>query len=272
MNPTAEEVALQDRFAESYRRGRTAVMQTIERAVCGCAYGGTSYATRQEADDVGAMLALRPGRRLLEVGAGSGWPALYLADRSGCDVTLVDLPLEGLRIAGERFLADGIAGACWLAVADGGALPFANQSFDAISHSDVLCCLDPKRAVLESCRRVVRPGGTMVFSVISIAAGLSPADHRQAREIGPPYVETGTPYPALLERTGWRVIERIDLTAAYLATLERFLAADQANAAGLTALIGEVDFAARLDRDRQLIDGIGRGLFLRELFRAVPCI
>ena len=126
MSPTAEDLALSEQFAQSYRRGRTAVMQSIERAVCGCDYGGTSYATREEADDIGAMLALRPGQRLLEVGAGSGWPALYLADWSGCDVTLTDLPLDGLRIAGERAVADGIAGACWLAVADGGALPFAD--------------------------------------------------------------------------------------------------------------------------------------------------
>ena len=272
MTRTAEELALCDRFAESYRRGRTATMQAIERAVYGCDYGGTSYATRQEADDIGAMLALRPGQRLLEVGAGSGWPALYLADRSGCDVTLTDLPLDGLRIAGERAVADGIAGACWIAVADGGALPFAGESFDAVTHSDVLCCLDAKRAVLEACRRVIRPGGTMVFSVISITPGLSPADHRQAREIGPPYVETETAYPAMLERTGWRVADRIDLTAAYLATVERFLAADQANAAGLEDLLGAADYAERLDRDHQLIDTIGRGLYLRELFHAAPIV
>ena len=268
MAPTEEELALRDRFATSYRRGQTATMQAIERAVCGCDYGGTSYATREEADDIGDMLALEPGQRLLEVGAGSGWPVLYLADRAGCDVTLVDLPLDGLRIAGERAAADRIAGACWLAAADGAALPFADQSFDAVTHSDVLCCLDPKLAVLEECRRVTRLGGTMVFSVISIVPGLSPADHCQAVEFGPPYAETDTGFTEMLERTGWRIIERIDLTAAYLKTVERFLVADQANAAGLIELIGEADYTARLDWDRQLIDGIGRGLYLRELFRA----
>ena len=267
---TAEERALSEQFAQSYRRGQTAVMQRIERAACGCDYGGTSWATRQEAEDVCEMLALRPGHRLLEVGAGSGWPALYLADRTGCDVALVDLPLDGLRIAGERAAADRLAGACWLAVADGAALPFAGESFDAVTHSDVLCCLDPKLAVLEACRRVIRPGGTMVFSVISIAPGLSPADHRQARELGPPYVETETDYPAMLDRTGWRVMARTDLTAAYLETAERPLAADQANAAGLTELIGKTDYAERLDKDRQLIAMIGRGLYRRELFRVTP--
>ncbi len=270
MSRTADELALSEQFARSYRRGRTAVMQAVERAVCGCDYGGTSWATREEAEDIGDMLALRPGMRLLEVGAGSGWPALYLADRTGCDVALVDLPLDGLRIAGERAAADRIAGACWLTVADGGALPFAGESFDAVTHSDVLCCLDAKLAVLEACRRVIRPGGTMLFSVISIAPGLSPADHRHAGEFGPPYVETEAGYPAMLDQAGWRVMDRTDLTAAYLATAERLLAADQANAAGLEDLLGAADYAERLDNDRQLIDTIGCGLYVRELFRAAP--
>lgn len=270
MARTAEDRALSEQFAQSYRRSQTAVMQRIERAVCGCAYGGTSWATRQEAEDIGATLDLRPGRRLLEVGAGSGWPGLYLADRSGCDVILVDIPLDGLRIAGTRAIEDQIAGACWLAVADGAALPFESSSIDAVTHADVLCCLDAKLAVLESCRRVIRPGGTMLFSVISIAPGLSPANYRRARELGPPYVETEAGYLEMLDRTGWRVTDRTDLTAAYLETAERLLSADQANEAGLIELIGEADYAARLDKDRQLIDAIGRGLYLRELFRAVP--
>ena len=95
-------------------------MRQIERRVCGCDYGGTSWTTRQEALQAGELLALGPGTRLLEVGAGSGWPGLYLAGTTGCDVALVDLPLEGLRITAERAAADGLAGACWIAVAGGG--------------------------------------------------------------------------------------------------------------------------------------------------------
>lgn len=37
MTRTAEELALRDRFTEFYRRGQTAVIQAVERAVRGCA-------------------------------------------------------------------------------------------------------------------------------------------------------------------------------------------------------------------------------------------
>ena len=42
------------------------------------------------------MLRLGPGVRYLDVGAGSGWPGLFFGRITGCDVTLVDVPLEGL--------------------------------------------------------------------------------------------------------------------------------------------------------------------------------
>ncbi len=170
-----DEQAVRERFDDLYQLVQAPIMREIERSVCGCDYGGTSWTTRREAEQVGALLGLAPGRRLLEVGAGSGWPGLYLARTTGCDVTLVDMPLAGLRIAARRAALDGLDGACWIALADGAALPFGSGAFDAVSHSDVLCCLDAKLAVLRACRRVIRSGGPMVFTVIFQKLGLSSA-------------------------------------------------------------------------------------------------
>jgi ubiquinone/menaquinone biosynthesis C-methylase UbiE len=69
----------------------------------------------------------------LDLGAGPGWPGLYLAKLSGCEIALVDLPLAGLQIAAERAAKDCIK-ACCIAVADAAVLPFRNASFDAVGH------------------------------------------------------------------------------------------------------------------------------------------
>src|SRR5207245_449434 len=127
------------------------------RCVLGCDYGGTSWTTRREAERIGQMLQLRPGMRLLDVGAGAGWPGLFLAQQHGCEAILTDLPLSGLRIALERATCDSLRERCSAVAADGASLPFVAASFDAVTHSDVLCCMPEKLSLLQECRRVATP-------------------------------------------------------------------------------------------------------------------
>lgn len=255
-----------EHFGEQYRLRRSRVMREMERVVCGCDYGGTSWTTRPEAEQVGRLLGLCPGRCLLELGAGSGWPALFLARTTGCTVTLVDVPLEAIRIAAERAMADQLDGMCSAAVADGAALPFGNNSFDAISHSDVLCCLDAKSAVLRACRQVVREGGRMVFSVISIEPGLSSADYERAVDAGPPFVETALDYPTLLRQTGWTITDCIDLTGEYAQTHRRLLREQEARADELSEWLGAAELSKWMIAKRATTDAIEAGLLRRELF------
>lgn len=263
---TPEEQSLIDDFGAQYRRHQSPVWQAIERQACGCACGGTSWTTQDEADWICDLLGLRSGQRLLEVGAGSGWPGLYLARKTGCDVALVDLPFEGLRIAAQRAVNEGLAAACWTAVADGTALPFEGEEFDAISHSDVLCCLDPKLSVLHDCRRVIPAGGTMVFTVISIAPNLSSTDHARAIELGPPFVDAASDYTTMLGESSWHIRDRVDLTGEYAQTARRYVQEQDLHQKALEDLLGKEEFETYLTRMRAKIVAIDGGLFRRELY------
>lgn len=270
MTLSPEERAQRERFEALYARAQSPVMLAIERSVCGCDYGGNSWTTQADAEQIATRLALHPGVRLLDLGAGSGWPGLYLGMTSGCDVVLADLPLAGLRIAAERAHRDDLPGKVWAAVADAAALPFADGSFDAISHSDLLCCLVRKRAVLAACRRVSRRHGRMVFTVISVAPGLSAEPYRRAVANGPEFVETDTDYPTLLAQTGWIIADFQDLTTAYAASCRRQLDADEAQKDALVALIGAREFAERLAGWRSKLEAMGDHLLRRELFAVTP--
>ena len=83
------------------------------------------------------MLALEPETRLLDLGCGSGWPGIYLAQLSGCSVVLIDRPFTGLRLADRRVHEEGVRGQ--VVAASGNWLPFRSNSFDAIVSADVLC-------------------------------------------------------------------------------------------------------------------------------------
>ncbi len=267
---TSAERAVFDRFSKRYELGQSEVMRSIERSVCGCDYGATSWTTVAEARVITDILALRPGTRLLDVGSGSGWPGLYLAGEMGCDVTLTDLPITGLRIALKRARADTTSGICWGCVADAAALPFCHGVFDAVTHSDVLCCLPEKLDVLKACRRVVRDSGKMVFSVILIAPDV-PADAcEQAQAGGPPFIASDAPYPELLRQAGWRITDHRDLTADYQTTVTRMLGQLERHADEIARLFGDADAAEQRARRRATLDALDQRLVRRELFAVVP--
>ena len=271
MAPTPDEQTLIDRFSKTYQRLTSSeTMLEIERAVCGCDYGCTSWTRRDEADTAAGLLGLAPGVDFLDIGSGSGWPGLYLARESGCNVTLTDLPLEGLAVAKRRAEKDGFADRCAVIQADGAALPFKSAAFDAIFHSDVLCCLIEKQAVLESCRRVVRGNGRMVFSVILIAPDLAQADYAVAADGGPTFIETDIPYPEMLERAGWTITGHSDLTADYFAAFRKMFELEQGNEDELIRVHGEDGARALLDRRKATLIPIDKGLLRREVFSVVP--
>lgn len=256
-------------FARDYELARLPLMREIERCVRGSDYGATSWTTREQAEDAAGRLGLMPGLRLLEIGAGSGWPALFLAALSGCDVVLTDLPLSGLLIARERAAGDGLAAHCSVLAADGAVLPFADRSFDRIHHADVLCCMDRKREMLRECWRVARAGAQMEFSVISLAREPSSGDERRLlQQSGPPYPDAGADYAVLLSDTLWNVLGRIDVTAEFARCMDVLLKESHTRRNALLELLGEDDYAKRFERRHSTQAAVSRGLLKREVFVA----
>jgi len=258
-------------FARDYELAQSPLMREIERCVRGSDYGATSWTTREQAEQAVVRLGLAPGLRLLELGAGSGWPALLLATLSGCDVVLTDLPLSGLQIARQRATTDALHGRCSVLAADGAALPFADRSFDRIHHADVLCCMARKRELLRECRRVARAAARMEFSVITLAREPDGDDERGLlQRSGPPYPDAGADYAVLLEETRWTVRERIDVTAEFDRCMDILLQQSQARRGLLVDLLGEADCAERLARRTSTRAAVACRLLKREIFTAEP--
>lgn len=266
MSLSDRERAKLDDFEAIYRNAQLPVMRNIERRICGCAYGATSWATQDEADLIAAALKLEPHVELLEIGAGSGWPALYFARKSGCKVTLTDLPVTGLEIARDRAARDGIAAKCRTLVADAAQLPFPDMTFEVVNQSDVLCCLLQKRETLRECRRVIRTGGRMACSLIYVPPGLGEQDHAHAVETAPDFVEAEAEYPFLFEATGWMISERHDRTEAFHESCREKLRAEADLRTELEPVIGREEFEHHQVRIAQRIAVLERGHLKRELF------
>jgi SAM-dependent methyltransferase len=137
--PIREEADLRQRYGQRYRGELLDAATVAEREALGSDYGGNGYTSRAQADQLLELLALGECDRLLDLGAGCGWPGLYLADRSGCQVVLSDLTVAGMRRGLDRAEADGMAERTAAVVASARHLPFRPENFDAIVHADLLC-------------------------------------------------------------------------------------------------------------------------------------
>lgn len=126
-------------FGEQYGRGTSEAYRRVERLALGHDLGGNGYTTRSEADRLAAVLELTPDSLLLDLGSGRGWPGSYLGALSGCRFVLTDLPMRPLRQARAYAEERGVLNQMTAIQADGIALPFGRESFEAISHADVLC-------------------------------------------------------------------------------------------------------------------------------------
>ena len=153
-----------------------------------------------------------------------------------------------------------------MALAEGAALPFIDNSFDAVCHADLLCCLVDKKSVLQACQKVLRPSKSMVFSVISVPLGLSDSDYRRALEAGPEFVASDDSYLSLLEQTGWTVLEDMNVTQSFLQLTQNRLDTERSHQDELL-LSTEPETVKRriIDLERRR-DALADGLLRRDLF------
>jgi ubiquinone/menaquinone biosynthesis C-methylase UbiE len=115
------------------------------------------------ADDLVQRLKLRDPMRVLEVACGTGIVTRHLRERLSPDSELIatDLSEPMLVMAQRKF--DANAAIKWQQ-ADAMALPFPDESFDAVVCQFGLMFVPDKAAAVAEAFRVLRPGGQFLFN------------------------------------------------------------------------------------------------------------
>ncbi|MCU1344306.1 MAG: Methyltransferase type 11, S-adenosyl-L-methionine-dependent [Acidimicrobiia bacterium] len=106
-------------------------------------------------------LVTEPGAKVLDVGAGLGGPAAWLAQHYGAQPVVTD-PMPRAVLGSRRLF--GLPAA----VAEAQRLPVAEAAFDAAWALGVLCTTDAqgRRQLLANVRRALRPGGALGLLVL----------------------------------------------------------------------------------------------------------
>jgi phosphatidylethanolamine/phosphatidyl-N-methylethanolamine N-methyltransferase len=121
-------------------------------------FGGVSAAGRRRA--VAAVNAL-PGRRVLEVGVGTGLALPRYAPEK--QVVGIDLSREMLEQARRRVARERLRNVVGLVEMDAERTAFADGSFDVAVAMFTATVVPDARRLFREMRRVVRPGGELLF-------------------------------------------------------------------------------------------------------------
>jgi demethylmenaquinone methyltransferase / 2-methoxy-6-polyprenyl-1,4-benzoquinol methylase len=115
-----------------------------------------------------SAVAPQPGQRVLDVATGTGMVAAELLAHADCSVVGIDQSPQMLAAAHARFDGRGLK----IELIEGQAevLPFADESFDALTVTYLLRYVDDPQATMRELARVVRPGGR----VSSLEFGVPP--------------------------------------------------------------------------------------------------
>ena len=175
-------------------------------------------------DALARRAGITAASRVLDICAGLGGPARFLASRRGCRV--VGVELNPGRAAGMERLTRrvGLRHAVSVVRGDATALPFGAGRFDACVSQEALLHVADKAAVLTEARRVLVAGGRLAFSDWIAHPGLGDVERARLEDwMAAVTLQSLDGYRALLGRVGFRGVEAEDLTDEWRAILRERL-------------------------------------------------
>jgi ubiquinone/menaquinone biosynthesis C-methylase UbiE len=134
-------------------------------------------------------LGLKAHEHLLDIGCGTGLPAVRMAQHSGGRVTGINVSREHLARAEKTAAAHGVSDRVSFRYGNAMALDFPDESFDAAMSIEVYAHLSDRQKAFHETARVLRPGGHFLMSEFTVrgtpdAEGL--AAYQQVWQCMPP--------------------------------------------------------------------------------------
>ena len=137
-----------------------------------CYHPGGLGLTRRLAD----QLELRAGQRVLDVASGPGSTALLLAREYDVVVDGVDLGERSVAAARQAANDAGLSERVRFHIGDAEWLPFDDATFDAVVCECAFCTFPHKAVAAREFARVLRPGGRLGITDVTLAPGGLPEE------------------------------------------------------------------------------------------------
>lgn len=252
-----------DHYGATYGEFASQLYTEIRHEAFGQDIGQTGWLTSDEQDLFISWLLLREESTLLDVACGSGGPTLRIARETGCAVTGMDLHEQGVAAARDQAQAQGLEHRASFHQGDASQpMDFEDASFDGLICVDAINHLPDRESVLREWRRVLKPGGRLIFTdPITITGPINDEEMRIRSSIGFfLFVPLGV-NERLLKKVGFAVGEVVDRTENMARMARCWFDARAARADDLRGIEGEETFqgqqtffevAAKLAEERRL--------------------
>ena len=234
-----------DLYGTAYGNFAAEVLAQVRRDTYGEDFGQSSWVTGPEYRRFFRLLGLAAADHVLDVGCGSGGPALFLAREAGCRVTGVDVSEEGIQAGLTLAHRAGLDDRVHFRRADvREPLPFSDGAFGAVVCMDAMCHLPDRGRLLGEWHRVLRPGGRLLYTDPVVVTGPVSNEELATRsstgyfEFGPPGVNE-----RLIDQAGFELVRAEEVTENEVEVSRRWHAARQQRAADLIRLENEETFA-----------------------------
>lgn len=167
---------MNDKLAKGYKNTYELFDTPLMRQIRAEAYdediGQNSWITAAELRSYLPWLKLSEAETFLDFGCGPGGPLTFLAQETGAVAIGIDLSGPALEVAVNRVKAMGLTQKIELHEADGNQpLWFLEDTFDLIVSFDVILHLEDRKPVFADWRRILKPGGKLLFTDAGVITG-----------------------------------------------------------------------------------------------------
>jgi sarcosine/dimethylglycine N-methyltransferase len=198
-------------------------------------YGGLAAV-----DALARLAAIGARTRVLDLCAGLGGPARFLASRRGCHVVAVELNAGRATGAARLTRLVRLQTRVRVVRGDATALPFPAARFEACVSQEALLHIDDKAAVLAEAHRVLVPGGRLAFTDWVARPTLGDGERRRLHEwMAATTLQGLDGYRTLLGAAGFRAVSVEDLADEWRTILRARLQMFRAMREETIARLGE---------------------------------
>jgi ubiquinone/menaquinone biosynthesis C-methylase UbiE len=174
--------------------------------------GQQSFITPRYLDELIQETGIGADTYALDVGSGVGGPAVYIANKTGCRLTGIDISDVGVETANKLASGAGLSDRVNFILGDAMDMPFPDNSFDVAISVNVMNVFKDKEALFRHVLRVLKPKGLFAFLSGTFDMPDDPKiiDDMAHGYLIPQYYDTVDGYKSMLKQAGFMTLKVIE--------------------------------------------------------------